>query len=166
MDRRGFLWHRHSCRWGVTLGSLGLRFLARSQWLEASSCFRTPLPTTLEELVPKRSLRRLHLRSYPGAAKLSPLRWATATQRLLAVLGFPPVSQLLLLAADPPAPLPPDPASTSHTIEAIVNRQILYIRLITGGWCNPAQIMCPITQADRKTTRDFPALLRASASPR
>jgi len=66
----------------------------------------TPLPTTLEELVPKRSLRRLHLRSYPGATKLSPLRWATATQRLQAVLGFPPRSRLLLLAAGPPAPLP------------------------------------------------------------
>jgi hypothetical protein len=46
-------------------------------------------PHHWRSLFPKRSLRRLHLRSYPGAAKLSPLRWATATQRLLAVLGFP-----------------------------------------------------------------------------
>ena len=112
-----------------------------------------PQPPTLEELVPKCSLGRLHLRSYPGAAKLSPQRWATETQRLQAVLEFPPATQLLLLDANPAGAAPRrNPALISHRRETVVNRQNLYIRLITRRFVNQPKIISPLTRMDRKTS--------------
>ena len=61
------------------------------------------------------------------------------TTEVQAVSGLP-TSQLLVLAVDLPTPLPSDQASISHTRRGIVNRQILYIRLIMRAFCKPAKI--------------------------
>lgn len=143
---------------------------AKGQWLRAALPQAHLSPPTLEELVPKRSLRRLHFRSYPGAAKLSPLRWATATQRLQAVLGFPPPAGFYCWLLVRRRRSPSDPSSISHTREVVVNRQNLYIRLITRAPVNyqphylsgstselqkPAQNKCPITRVDCKTSSKY-----------
>jgi hypothetical protein len=47
---------------------------------------------------------------------------------------------------------PSDPASISHTGEVVVNRQNLYIGLITRWVCQPAQIMSPLTRMNRKAS--------------
>ena len=97
-------------------------------------------PPTLEELVPKRSLRRLHLRSYPGAAVTVAQTVGHRLQRLQAVLGFSPRQPAFIAGCWSAGAAPRrNPTSISHRREVIVNRQNLYIRLITRIVCQPAQ---------------------------
>jgi hypothetical protein len=51
-----------------------------------------------------------HFRSSEAAVTCDP-NGRPLTTELQAVSGFPPLSQLLVLAAGPPAPLPSDPSS-------------------------------------------------------
>lgn len=67
--------------------------------------------------MPKSSLRRLNFRSFRARDNCRPYGRPQRSQWLLAVFGFPQDSQLLLLTAVPPAPLPSEHPYTIANIQ-------------------------------------------------
>jgi hypothetical protein len=96
----------------------------RSQPLFASSSFsHTPATYPDDDVLRKNaSFLRTHSRSSEAAVTCDP-NGRPLTTGVQAVSGFPIQSGFSCPDADPPAPLPSDPASLSHRREAFVNRQ-------------------------------------------
>jgi hypothetical protein len=78
---------------------------AKSQWLRAALSGRTSPPTSGGKFTSSKAQFFPELKSTRGRGSWGPYGRSQSTG-LQAVLRFPPASQLLLLAADPPAPLP------------------------------------------------------------